>query len=75
MEVSGDDDIPKFYINRGRMVVYHALTPRTTAGIRCSAPNCLQQTALTTARWQRWIYGRPVLSLEGAVGRIWVDGG
>jgi hypothetical protein len=49
MEVSGNDDILTFTINRGRMGVYHVLARRTTAGINCSAGNCLERTALTTS--------------------------
>ncbi len=49
LDVSGDDDILTFAINRGRMGVYHVLARRTTAGIHCSARNCLQRTALTTS--------------------------
>ena len=49
MEVSSDDDVLTFAINRGLMVVYHALTRRTTAGIQCGAGNCPQRTAATTS--------------------------
>ena len=49
LEVSDDDDILKFAINRGLLRVYHVLARRTTAGIHCGVGNGLQRTALTTA--------------------------
>ncbi len=73
MEVSGDNDVLTFHINRGRMGVYHVLACRTTAGIHCSAGDCLQRAALTTSFMRKVAKPEPVLSFEKAMGRVRVD--
>ena len=49
MEVSSDDNILRFAIKWGPILVYHALARKVMAGIHCSAGNCLQRAALTTS--------------------------
>ena len=81
MEVSGDDDILKIAVNRGRLGIYHVLARRTTAGIYCNARDCLQRTALTTSFIRqvakvdiRVACAEPLGDSETSLGRWTMDG-